>query len=539
MTVPASASSGSSRARGATPPRPGARAPPPAGAARVSSAARRASYFGDPALASDSPWGFLGLKVISPSYTGQATLWGSFSAMGTDPFAYSIWHVGPCGQQAGVREGDRPRQEVWPLGVAPEREGWHCARRKKSRWRPCSARARCAASSRQTAAEERRMYPDAGKSFVGGSREDETAPVRPGAPAAKYSILPEILGESAGPAIYLAFQDARAATLGITSLQGLKDWFAGMIDRDLDQVEVDEERVLCQAQPRTMGYERIPGPARPCATWSAGIIFRPAACSRSFIRHPRVLTKEDHSAGAPRRHRVPVRGAYRRQAGRTTCNNTSTGFHPVEQRRPCFTDISGSPDQADHGRCDNLPLVSTQAQGARDSSTRSPGLLNFRAPARARGLRSWRAPERHSRNVAFVIARLTGSARSTSRRGARPGTRCCGTGPPRSRRSCAAATWCAATGPTCSSVGHAGDGSTPGGGTRPWRAVIGAMRSWPVETDESAQSLTRAVGRRRELPAGRPHTAEEWWAKAATPVLHGPGRGPGRVGVFYSGPPRS
>ena len=53
-----------------------------------------------------------------------------------------------------------------------------------------------------TAAEDRRVYPDAGE-IVRASREDETAPAAL-VQLLQFSILPEILGESAGPAIYLA-----------------------------------------------------------------------------------------------------------------------------------------------------------------------------------------------------------------------------------------------------------------------------------------------------------------------------------------------
>ena len=58
----------------------------------------------------------------------------------------------------------------------------------------------------------------------------------------QFSVLPEVLGASAGPALYLAAKRFSRG-LGITSIQALKDWFHEMELGELE-VELDEERVL-------------------------------------------------------------------------------------------------------------------------------------------------------------------------------------------------------------------------------------------------------------------------------------------------------
>jgi predicted hydrocarbon binding protein len=118
-----------------------------------------------------------------------------------------------------------------------------------------------------TAAQDRRVYPDSGE-ILRASRDDETAPaalVR----LLQFSILPEILGESAGPAIYLAAKRS-SRDLGISSIQGLKDWFSRMRLGELE-VELDEERVLVKLT-RALSVDGLPRTGTPVCDVERGII---------------------------------------------------------------------------------------------------------------------------------------------------------------------------------------------------------------------------------------------------------------------------
>jgi len=109
-----------------------------------------------------------------------------------------------------------------------------------------------------TTSEERRVWPDAGE-VLASTPADAVAPaslVR----LLQFSILPELLGESAGPALYLAAKRA-SRHLGITSLQELKDWCAQMRLGDLE-VELDEERVLVKLH-RCLSSESLPAKGTP------------------------------------------------------------------------------------------------------------------------------------------------------------------------------------------------------------------------------------------------------------------------------------
>ena len=239
-----------------------------------------------------------------------------------------------------------------------------------------------------TAAEERRVYPDAGE-VLRGSRPDETAPVAL-VRLLQYSILPEILGESAGPAIYLAAKRS-SRDLGISSIQGLKDWFAQMKLGDLE-VELDEERVLVKLNRCSELPSAWPPPAPPSATSSAA---SSTACSRTSPA-PRC---------SPRRRMCwslgdtvcQFEGYAGKQAGYLYNEN---GFHPVEQRR-LLTQLA---DQADTA-LDNLRLLNER----KEHETHDPltGLLNFRS-LRERAAYELARAERHGRNVAFVMLDLDG-----------------------------------------------------------------------------------------------------------------------------------
>lgn len=91
-----------------------------------------------------------------------------------------------------------------------------------------------------TSSEDRRAWPTTAHIL-------EQTPVDATVPASlfrllQFRILPELLGESAGPALYVAAKRF-SASLGLRSIQGLKEWFQAMGLGELE-VELDQERVL-------------------------------------------------------------------------------------------------------------------------------------------------------------------------------------------------------------------------------------------------------------------------------------------------------
>ncbi len=364
-----------------------------------------------------------------------------------------------------------------------------------------------------TAAEERRVYPDAGE-VLRGSSPDHTAPVAL-VRLLQFSILPEILGESAGPAIYLASKRA-SRDLGISSIQGLKDWFAKMMIGDLE-VELDEERVLVKLN-RTLGHDHMPTTGTPVCDVERGIIDGVL----EDITGTEVLTKETMcwSLGDTV---CQFEGYAGKQAGYLYNEN---GFHPVEQRR-LLTQLA---DQADVA-LDNLRLLNER----KEHETHDPltGLLNFRS-LRERAAYELARAERHGRNVAFAMLDLDGFSEVNDTAGRAAGDEVL-------RHWAAALT---AQLRSCDLVCRYGadefllvmpetaDQEADAALAR----VLGAMRQLAVETEDRPIALTASAGVASYPLDGR--SAEELVAKAATTVYTARAAGPGRV-AFYSGPPRT
>jgi diguanylate cyclase (GGDEF)-like protein len=364
-----------------------------------------------------------------------------------------------------------------------------------------------------TAAEDRRVYPDAGEVFR-GSDPEETAPVAL-VRLLQFSVLPEILGESAGPAIYLASKRSSRA-LGITSIQGLKDWFAKMRIGQLE-VELDEERVLVKLN-RTLSHEHIPATGTPVCDVERGIIDGVL----EDLTGKEVLTKETMcwSLGDTV---CQFEGYAGKQAGYLYNEN---GFHPVEQRR-LLTQLA---DQADIA-LDNLRLLNER----KEHETHDPltGLLNFRS-LRERAAYELARAERHGRNVAFAMLDLDGFSEVNETAGREAGDEVL-------RHWAAALT---AQLRSCDLVCRYGadefllvmpetaDQEADAALAR----VLGAMRQLAVETDDRPIALTASAGVASFPLDGR--SAEELVAKAATTVYTARAAGPGRV-AFYSGPPRT
>ena len=365
-----------------------------------------------------------------------------------------------------------------------------------------------------TTSEERRVWPDAGE-VLAATPADATAPaslVR----FLQFAILPEILGESAGPAIYLASKRA-SRDLGITSIQGLKDWFAQMQLGDLE-VELDEERVLVKLS-RCLSCQHLQSTGTPVCDVERGIIDGVL----EGIAGTEVLTKETMCWGLGDTV-CQFEGYAGQQASGYLYHEN--GFHPDEQRR-LLTQLA---DQADVA-LDNLRLLHER----REHQTHDPltGLLNFRQ-LRERAVFELARAERHGRQVAFVMIDLDDFGAVNESAGREAGDEVL-------RHWAAALT---AQLRSCDLVCRYGADEfllvLPETADQEADAVLarvlGAMQQLAVETDGRAIALTASAGVASFPDDGR--AAEELVAKAATTMYTARSGGPGRV-AFYSGPPRS
>jgi diguanylate cyclase (GGDEF)-like protein len=364
-----------------------------------------------------------------------------------------------------------------------------------------------------TTSEERRVWPDACEVL-------KATPSGAQAPASlvrllQFAVLPEILGESAGPAIYLAAKRASAG-LGITSIQGLKDWFAEMKLGELE-VELDEERVLVKLH-RCLSCEHLPVTGTPVCDVERGFVDGVL----EQITGTEVLTKETQCWGLGDTV-CQFEGYTGSQAGYLYQEN---GFHPHEQRR-LLTQLA---DQADVA-LDNLRLLHER----REHETHDPltGLLNFRQ-LRERAAFELARAERHGRTVAFVMLDLDGFAAVNESAGREAGDEVL-------RHWAAALT---AQLRSCDLVCRYGadefllvmpetaDQQADAALAR----VLGVMEQLAVETEGHAIALTATAGVASFPADGR--SAEELVAKAATTMYAARASGPGRV-AFYAGPPRA
>lgn len=364
-----------------------------------------------------------------------------------------------------------------------------------------------------TTSEERRVWPSA-EQVLASTPADASAPaslVR----LLQFSILPEILGASAGPAIYLAGKRC-SHQLGITSIQGLKDWFAEMRLGDLE-VELDEERVLVKLS-HCLSCERLPATGTPVCDVERGIIDGVL----EGITGTEVLTKETMCWGLGDTV-CQFEGYTGEQAGYLYHEN---GFHPDEQRRL----LGHLADQADVA-LDNLRLLGERRElETHDSLT---GLLNFRQ-LRERAAFELARAERHGRAVAFVMLDLDDFAAVNEAVGREGGDEVL----------CHWAAALTAQLRSCDLICRYGADEfvlvLPETAEQQADAVLarvlGAMRDLAVETCGREFTTTASAGVASFPADGR--TAEELVAKAATTLYTARAGGAGRVG-FYSGSPRA
>jgi diguanylate cyclase (GGDEF)-like protein len=203
----------------------------------------------------------------------------------------------------------------------------------------------------------------------------------------QFAILPEILGESSGPALYMASKRF-SRELDIRSIQGLKEWFRRMRLGELE-VELDEERVLVKLT-HCLSCQRLPATGTPLCDLERGLIDGVL----EGLTGTEVLTKETLCWGLGDTV-CQFEGYHGEQAGYLYAEN---GFHPESQRRL----LEQLGDQAEVA-LENLRLISER----KEHETHDPltGLLNFRH-LRERAAHEIERAQRYGRKVAFAMLDL-------------------------------------------------------------------------------------------------------------------------------------
>lgn len=205
------------------------------------------------------------------------------------------------------------------------------------------------------------------------------------------SLLPEVLGDSAGPVLYLAAKQF-SRDLGLRSIQSLKDWFRDMHLGEIE-VELDEEKLLVKVSHCLTSY-RLPPVGAALCDFERGLI--DGVLERITGRE--VLTKETLCWGLGDTV-CQFEGYVTDGGGYVYAEN---GFHPEAQRRLLAT----LADQSEVA-LENLRLVrDKRAQEVRDPLT---GLYNFRNLREHAALELARA-ERYGRHVTFVMLDIDGFA---------------------------------------------------------------------------------------------------------------------------------
>ncbi|MFA4964641.1 MAG: diguanylate cyclase [Thermoleophilia bacterium] len=329
----------------------------------------------------------------------------------------------------------------------------------------------------------------------------------------QFAILPEILGESAGPALYLASKRF-SHELDIHSIQGLKDWFHHMRLGELE-VELDEERVLVKLT-HCLSCQRLPATGTPLCDLERGLIDGVLEA----LTGTEVLTKETLCWGLGDTV-CQFEGYHGEHAGYLYSEN---GFNPESQRRL----LEHLGDQAEVA-LDNLRLMNER----KEHETHDPltGLLNFRHLRERAAYETVRA-QRYGRKVAFAMLDLDDfhAVNATVGRGGGDQVLC---------------HWAAALTAqlrSCDLVCRYGADefllvlpeTAEQQADLVLARILGAMQQLAVEVAGKRLALTASAGVATFPDDGQ--TTEELVAKAATTMYTARAGGPGRV-AFYSGTP--
>ena len=363
-----------------------------------------------------------------------------------------------------------------------------------------------------TAAEDERVWPTPAE-VLQHTPPDLTAPVAL-LRLLQFDILPEILGDSAGPAIYLASKRFSSG-LGIGSIQGLKTWFHEMGIGELE-VELDEERVLVKLR-HCLSCHRLPAKGTPVCDLERGIVDGVLEA----ITGTEVLTKETLCCGLGDTV-CQFEGYTGDQAGYAYREN---GFHPEAQTR-LLTQLAEQSEVA----LDNLRLINER----RDHETRDAltGLINFRELRERSALELARA-ERYDRKVAVVMLDLDGFAAVNAEAGREAGDEVL----------CHWAAALTAQLRSCDLVCRYGADefllvlpeTAEQEADVALERVLGATAQLTAHTSAGPRALTASAGAASFPDDGR--SIEDLVAKAATTMYSARAGGPGRI-AFYSGSPR-
>jgi diguanylate cyclase (GGDEF)-like protein len=364
-----------------------------------------------------------------------------------------------------------------------------------------------------TTAEDKRVWPTPAQVL-------EHTPADAEAPAAllrllQFSILPAILGASAGPAIYLASKRF-SSELGIHSIKALKEWFRDMRLGELE-VELDEERVLVKLD-HCLSCGRLPAGGTPVCDLERGLIDGVL----EGITGSDVITKETLCWGLGDTV-CQFEGYRNEQAGYLYREN---GFHPDAQRRL----LAQLADQSDVA-LDHLRLVNER----REHEIRDPltGLVNFRQ-LRERAAFELARAARHGHTVAFVMLDLDEFHTVNDEAGREGGDEVL----------CHWAAALTAQMRSCDLVCRYGadefllvlSETADQQADAALERVLGAMRQLAVEAGGREFSLTASAGVASFPEDGQ--TVEDLVAKAATTMYTARASGKGRI-AFYSGSPRA
>ena len=311
----------------------------------------------------------------------------------------------------------------------------------------------------------------------------------------QFAILPEILGASAGPALYIAAKRF-SHQLELRSIQALKDWFHDMGLGELE-VEFDEERVLVKLA-HCVSCQHLPAAGTPLCDLERGIIDGVLEA----ITGTEVLTKETLCWGLGDTV-CQFEGYSGQQAGYLYREN---GFHPEAQRRL---------------------IDERKAHETRDPLT---GLFNFRYLRERAGFELERA-RRYGRKVAFVLLDLDDFQAVNDEAGREGGDDVL----------CHWAAALTAQLRSCDLICRYGADEfllvLPETADQQADAaldrVLAGMRELAVVVDGRSYALTASAGVATYPEDGQ--SPEELVAKAATTMYTARAGGPGQIG-FYSGP---